>query len=53
MSLIMRALDKEGNAVWRPAELQELLREYDVEVIARVVEQIADTETTVDDAKKP
>ena len=53
MSLIMRALDKEGNAIWRPAELQELLREYDVEVIARVVEQIAETETTVDDAKKP
>jgi len=52
MSLIMRALDKDGNPIWRPSELNELLREYDLDVIARVVEQIADTEPTVDDAKK-
>ena len=52
MSLIMRALDKDGNAIWRPAELQEMLREYDIEVVSRVVEQIADNESTVDEAKK-
>jgi len=52
MSLIMRALDKEGNPIWRPSELQELLREYDLDVISRVIEQIADSEPTVDDAKK-
>jgi len=28
------------------------LREYDLDVISRVIEQIADTEPTVDDAKK-
>ncbi len=52
MSLIMRALDKDGNPIWRPAELQEMLREYDIEVVSRVVELIADNESTVDEAKK-
>ena len=52
MSLIMRALDKDGNAIWRPAELIEMMREYDIEVISRVVEQIADNQATVDEAKK-
>ena len=52
MSLIMRALDKDGNAIWRPAELVEMMREYDIEVISRVVEQIADNQATVDEAKK-
>lgn len=51
MSLIMRALDKDGNQIWKPAELQEILREYDINVISRIVEQIADTES-VDEAKK-
>jgi hypothetical protein len=53
MSLIMRALDVDGKPIWRPAELMELMREYDTDVISRVVEQIADTEATVDEAKKP
>ena len=52
MSLIMRALNKDGEAIWRPGELTEMMREYDVEVISRVVEVIADNETTVDEAKK-
>jgi Asp-tRNA(Asn)/Glu-tRNA(Gln) amidotransferase B subunit len=52
MSLIQRALDKDGNAIWRPAELQEMLREYDIQVISRIVEVIADNEATVEDAKK-
>lgn len=52
MSLIMRALDKDGNAIWRPAELIEMMREYDIDVISRVVEQIADNQATVDEAKK-
>jgi len=52
MSLIMRALDKDGNAIWRPAELVEMMREYDIDVISRVVEQIADNQATVDEAKK-
>ena len=52
MSLIMRALDKDGNSIWRPAELIEMMREYDIEVISRVVEQIADNQATVDEAKK-
>ena len=51
MSLIMRALDKDGNAIWRPAELIEMMREYDIEVISRVVEEISDS-TTIDEAKK-
>tara|TARA_B110001450_G_scaffold136504_1_gene128168 strand:- start:1282 stop:1617 length:336 start_codon:yes stop_codon:yes gene_type:complete len=52
MSLIMRALDKDGKSIWKPSELAELMREYDIEVISRIVEQIADSELTVDDAKK-
>ena len=52
MSLIMRALDKDGNAIWKPAELVEMMREYDIEVISRVVEEISDSTTTVDEAKK-
>ena len=52
MSLIMRALDKDGNAIWRPSELIEMMREYDIDVVSRVVEVIADKETTVDEAKK-
>ena len=52
MSLIMRALDKEGKPIWREPELQEMMREYDIQVISRVVEVIADNETTVEDAKK-
>ena len=51
MSLIMRALDKDGNAIWRPAELVEMMREYDIDVISRVVEEISDS-TTIDEAKK-
>ena len=41
-----------GEAIWRPGELTEMMREYDVEVISRVVEVIADNEATVDEAKK-
>jgi hypothetical protein len=52
MSLIQRALDKDGNPIWRPSELQEMLREYDIQVISRIVEVIADNEATVEDAKK-
>ena len=52
MSLIMRALDKDGNSIWRPSELVEMMREYDIDVISRVVEQIADNQATVDEAKK-
>ena len=52
MSLIMRALDKDGNSIWRPTELVEMMREYDIDVISRVVEQIADNQATVDEAKK-
>jgi|TARA_R110000796_G_scaffold65126_2_gene150537 hypothetical protein len=52
MSLIMRALDKDGVAIWKPSELVEMMREYDIDVVSRVVEVIADKETTVDEAKK-
>jgi len=53
MALIMRALNKDGERVWRPAELQELMREYDTGVISSVVEQISEDDPTVDGAKKP
>jgi len=52
MSMIMRALNKDGEPIWRPSELSEMMREYDIEVISRIVEQIADTEITVDEVKK-
>lgn len=53
MALIMRALNKNGEAIWRPSELQEMMREYDTGVISRVVEQIGDDDVTVVEAKKP
>ena len=53
MALIMRGLNKDGDPVWRTGELNELMREYDTNVISRIVEQIADNEITVDEAKKP
>ncbi len=51
MALIMRALNEDGERIWRPSELQELMREYDTTVISRVVEQISDEESVVE-AKK-
>jgi len=53
MALIMRALNKDGDPIWRTGELPELMHEYDTNVISRIVEQIADSEPTVDEAKKP
>jgi hypothetical protein len=53
MALIMRALNKDGDRIWRPSELNELMREYDTAVISRLVEQISDDEPSVDEAKKP
>jgi hypothetical protein len=53
MALIMRGLNKDGEPVWRTGELNELMHEYDTNVISRIVEQIADNEPTVDEAKKP
>lgn len=52
MALIMRGLNKDGEPVWRTGELNELMHEYDTNVISRIVEQIADNEPTVDEAKK-
>lgn len=53
MALIMRGLNKNGEPIWRTGELSELMHEYDTNVISRIVEQIADSEPTVDEAKKP
>jgi hypothetical protein len=53
MALIMRALDKDGEAIWRVSELTELMNEYDITVVSRVVEVCAGDEPTVDEAKKP
>jgi hypothetical protein len=53
MSLIMRALDEDGKAIWRPMELNEMMRNYDPEVVSRIVEEISDAEPTVDEVKKP
>lgn len=53
MSLIVRALDKNGSQIWKPAELSEIMREYDMSVVSRVVEQISEEDLTVDEAKKP
>ena len=53
MALIMRALDKDGQPIWRVVELQSLMREYDTNVISRIVEQIAEEEPTIEDIKKP
>ena len=52
MSLIMRALDEDGKAIWRSHELNEMMRAYDPEVVSRIVEEIASDEPTVDDVKK-
>jgi hypothetical protein len=53
MSLIVRALDDQGNAVWSPKELQEVMRDYDNNIIGRIVGDITQEEPSVDEAKKP
>jgi hypothetical protein len=53
MSLIVRALDKDGNAIWNPRELIEVMREYDNNVVSSVVSEITKDEPTVEEAKKP
>ena len=53
MSLIVRALDKDGNSIWNPKELLEVMREYDNNVISNVVSEITKDEPTVEEAKKP
>jgi hypothetical protein len=53
MALIMRALDKDGKPVWRIAELTELMHDYDIPIVSRVVEVLNGEEATVDEAKKP
>jgi hypothetical protein len=53
MSLIMRALDEDGKPIWRTHELNEMMRTYDPDVVSRLIEEIANDEPTVEDAKKP
>lgn len=53
MALIMRGLNKDGESIWRVSELSELMHEYDISVVSRVVEALTDDEPTVDEAKKP
>jgi hypothetical protein len=52
MSLIMRALDADGVAIWRANELTEMMRDYDPDVVGRIVEEISATELTVEQVKK-
>lgn len=53
MAFIVRALDENGDQIWREGELVELMREYDTDVISRIVTEISDDDPTVDEAKKP
>ena len=43
-SLIMRALDKNGKALFVPADKQELMREVDPNVVLRIVTEMNDPE---------
>jgi len=52
MSLIMRALDVDGKAIWRANELNEMMREYDPDIVGRIVEEISATELSVEQVKK-
>ena len=52
-SLIQRALDAEGNRMFRSANRTELMRSVDPEVISRVVTQISSAdETGLEDLEK-
>jgi|TARA_R110000744_G_scaffold318020_1_gene424572 hypothetical protein len=53
MSLIVRAMDKDGNSIWHPRELTEVMRQYDNNVVSSVVAEITKDEPTVEEAKKP
>ena len=52
MSLIVRAMDSEGKAIWNPKELSEVMREVDNTVINEIVSIITKDEPTVEEAKK-
>jgi|TARA_R110000744_G_scaffold200056_2_gene319148 hypothetical protein len=52
MSLIVRAMDSEGKAIWSPKELSEVMREVDNTVINEIVSIITKDEPTVEEAKK-
>ena len=50
MTLILRALDSEGKALFSKANKAELMKSVDPDVIVRIVDEINDHEVDVDEA---
>jgi homoaconitase/3-isopropylmalate dehydratase large subunit len=52
MSLIVRALDKDGNPIWHPKELTSVMHEYDNMVVSNIVAEMTKDEPSIEEAKK-
>lgn len=52
MTLIVRARDAEGKRLFSRAERQELMTEYEAEVLARIVAQMTSVEISSESAEK-
>lgn len=52
--LVIRALDEQGNKLFRPSDKAQLVREVDEEIIARIVNEMQGqtTELSMEDAEK-
>lgn len=52
MTLIVKAMDADGNKLFKRANMTEMLRSIDPEVVSRIVSEMSDDEPTVEDAAK-
>ena len=52
MTLILKAMDADGVKLFKRANMTELMRSVDPEVVSRIVSEMNDDEPTVEDAVK-
>ena len=52
MTLIVKALDADGNKMFKRANMTEMLRSVDPEVVSRIVAEMSDDEPTIEEAAK-
>ncbi len=52
MTLILKAMDENGAKLFKRANMTEMMRSIDPEVVSRIVTEMSDDEPTVEDAVK-
>lgn len=53
MTLILKAMDADGNKMFRRMDLEEMMRTFDPEIVSRVVAEMSEDDgVTVEDARK-